>query len=133
MSDHTEYSSLPAHTAETLYESGPEVTWSLPGADDQKCEGAVFHSPRPLFVKSTPLVLSEWWPEDWFIGGRPDAWLCGTCRDNLSILLQMLHHTDGELRWEVRREFGNDLRALAMKGWAWFAEHRSQATPTEGA
>lgn len=119
-------SSLPANTRALLYGEGG--TWHLPGEDDHPCEGAAFHSPRPLFTKSTSLVLADWWGErpmrdaPWVFA--PDAWLCGTCRDNMTILLQMLHATDGELDWAIRREFGNNLRALAMKGWAWFAEHR---------
>lgn len=42
----------------------------------------------------------------------------------------MLHSTNGELEWKVRREFGNDLRALALTGWAWLSE---QERPDETA
>lgn len=122
---------LPPHTAAYVY--GPaahsEHGLKLPGADERPCEGAKYHSPRPLFVEATWLVRREWWPEDaqhahWVMA--PDAWLCGTCRDNLAILLQLIHHADGDLPWEVRREFGNEIRALAKKGWAWFAEQKSK-------
>lgn len=117
-------SGLPPNTERFLYAGGD---WSLPGEDDSVCEGAKFHSPRPLFVQHTPLVLREWWPETsehayWVWG--PRAALCGVCRDNLNILLQMLHATDGDLDWAIRREFGNNLRALAHKGWSWFVDHR---------
>jgi len=126
-----EYGSLlPPHTATYVYglAAHSERGLKLPGADERPCEGAKYHSPRPLFVEATWLVRREWWPEDaehahWVMA--PDAWLCGTCRDNLNILLQMLHHTDGTLDWKVRREFGNEIRALAKKGWAWFEEHQS--------
>lgn len=118
-------SNLPANTRAFLYKEG---SWRLPGDDQGECEGAVFHSPRPLFVHWVPLVREEWWTE--FEGPGPNpgfaprAALCGTCRDNLAILLQMLHATNGALDWEIRREFGNGIRALALKGWQWFSEHR---------
>jgi hypothetical protein len=119
---------LPQHTEALLYGAaarGIDVTWRLPGEDGQTCEGAAHHSPTPLFTKWTSLVLRSWWPEDatypwWDMG--PHADLCGTCRDNLNILLQMLHATEGHLDWEIRREFGNRLRALAERGWEWFAK-----------
>lgn len=126
---------LPKNTEAFIYKGG---SWILPGVDDRECEGAAFHSPRPLFVRPTRLVLEAWWDADhphpsWAMA--PDAWLCGTCRDNLAILLQMLHATDGALDWEIRREYGNLLRALALRGWQWFSEHRpaeSPPTPTKG-
>lgn len=116
--------SLPPNTHDYLYREG---SWSLPGYDDGECEGATFHSPTPLFVHDTLLVLRAWWPEDcehayWV--WAPKALLCGTCRDNLTILLQMYHRAEGNLPWEIRREFGNKIRALAHKGWDWFSTHR---------
>lgn len=123
---------LPPNIERFLFAGG---TWSLPGEEDSECEGAKFHSPRPLFVQYTPLVLKEWWPSTPEEGRAPNwapkAALCGTCRDNLNILLQMLYATDGDLDWEIRREFGNVLRGLATKGWTWFTEHRpaSDAEP----
>ena len=126
-------SNLPANTEAFLYKTG---TWQLPGTDDRSCEGARFHSPTPLFVRDVPLVKPEWWPEDqrrtW---SWPTAYLCGICRDNLDILLQMLKATEGNLDWPIRREFGNELRSLALKGWKWFETHRPAAdgqSPTKG-
>ena len=117
-------SPLPPNTSAMLYSSGGD--WVLPGQDDEPCEGAAFHSPRPLFTHDTPLVLKTWWSEEqqWMQTRAPQANLCGTCADNLNILLQMLHATVGDLDWEVRREFGNTLRALALRGWEWFASKR---------
>lgn len=118
--------SLPEHTREFLYAGGD---WKLPGADDQRCEGAAFHSPRPLFVRDVSLVLPEWWgdnPEQAYWAWAPKVWLCGTCADNVNILLQMLYATDGNLDWAIRREFGNALRALAKRGWDWFVDHRPE-------
>lgn len=124
-------SRLPPNIAKALYGGG---SWSLPGDDTEECEGSIHHSPTPLFTHWTPLV-----PRDWYDGhplpSPPHADLCGTCRDNLSLLLQMLHASDGQLGWETRREFGNGIRALATRGWAWFTEHRpaeSSAPPAKG-
>lgn len=63
------------------------------------CEGAKFHSPTPLLVHDVEL------PD----GGT--AKLCGSCRDNLAVLLALLAD-DPALAWNVRREFGNKLRSL---------------------
>jgi hypothetical protein len=121
-------SGLPSNIDRFLYQGGD---WKLPGEDGEECVGAAYHSPRPLFVQHTMLVKREWWPEDsdqayWV--WAPKAALCGTCRDNLDILLQMLHATNGDLEWPVRREFGNALRALAHQGWTWFAERRPEVS-----
>lgn len=124
-------SNLPQHTERFLYGGGD---WSLPGEDDSRCEGAAFHSPRPLFTKHVMLVKPEWFgPEPQFAYWTmaPRASLCGVCRDNLDILLQMLHATDGQLDWPIRREYGNDLRRLALRGWKWFAEHPARPAPVE--
>lgn len=107
--------SLPPNTAAVLRHG----EWDLPGDTSTECEGAVFHSPRPLFTEPTSLV-----PSSWMLDGGPEATLCGTCRDNLSVLLQMLYASDGSLDWAVRREFGNGIRALAIRGWKYFADHR---------
>lgn len=118
-------SRLPPHTAARLYGGG---SWKLPGEDSEPCEGSAHHSPRPLFTQPTRLVLERWFTtiphgkQMWLLA--PDAWLCGTCRDNLNILLQMTYAAGGDLEWEIRREFGNTIRALATKGWEWFVEHR---------
>lgn len=117
-------SRLPPHTAEMLYKGG---SWHLPGDDTGECEGSIFHSPRPLFTDWYRLAKREWWPADYPVAAwafAPTANLCGTCRDNVDILLQMLHATNGDLDWAIRREFGNTLRALATKGWKWFEENR---------
>lgn len=123
---------LPQHLQAHLYDSGH---WRLPGDDTSVCRGAKFHSPTPLFVKSTNLATDFYWRNEagvadssqawWAIG--PQADLCGTCRDNLWILQQMLKAADGpdNLAWPLRREFGNALRALALEGWRYYTEHRA--------
>lgn len=100
---------LPEYTRALLGAGG----WRLPGNGEVECEGSKFHSPTPLFVTKVPLV-----PRDWPApAGVPMVSLCGTCRDNLTSLQQILLLTDGTVPWQVRREFGNTIRALADKGW----------------
>ena len=66
------------------------------------CVGAKFHSPRPLVLHEVLLP------------GDRTVHLCAVCRDNLQVLNELVNAFDGELPWRVRREFGNQLRALAM-------------------
>lgn len=107
---------LPPNVAEFLGHGNRR--WTMPGDAGEPCEGAKFHSPTPMFCQETRLVPRDWDPEF----KSPTAWLCGTCRDNLAILHQMLWVTSGTLDWPVRREFGNQIRSLAEKGWkAWVA------------
>lgn len=77
-------------------------------AREDECEGARFHSPNPLVLRE--VFLS---PD----GQGPKACLCATCADNLAVLQALLLQTDGDVVWPVRREFGNLIRALALKGW----------------
>lgn len=107
---------VPQHLRGLLYASG---SWRLPGEDDTECEGAHFHSPRPMFVHDVRLVPYEWLTEHGINPGVVTlrAWLCGTCQDNISILQQVLKANGGSVPWEVRREFGNTIRRLAVQGW----------------
>lgn len=104
---------LPEHTRALLYAGGD---WHLPGDDDTQCEGSRFHSPTPLFV-STVRLVPEQWPGQANAQSSPQVSLCGTCRDNLAVLQQILYATGGNVPWQVRREFGNTIRALADRGW----------------
>lgn len=78
----------------------------LPGtlAVEHVCEGAKFHSPNPLVLHRVRI-------------GEQERLLCGTCQANLEVLRHLLVHNDGELDWKVRREFGNQIRALAEMEW----------------
>lgn len=68
-----------------------------------ECVGAKFHSPRPLRVFEIKY------------GARGQSlWLCGTCRSNMGMFLEVWDATDGEVEWEVQRSFGNMLRSAAM-------------------
>lgn len=119
---------LPEHTRALLYAGGD---WHLPGDDDTECEGSRFHSPTPLFVSTVPLI-----PQAWSARAHaqfsPRVSLCGTCRDNLAILQQILLETDGDVPWQVRREFGNTIRALADKGWRRYQELVAQGLKPRG-
>lgn len=69
---------------------------------DGACMGAKHHSPRPLLLHEVDLPNGE------------HAMLCGTCKDNLATLVYLLRlHRDGMMPWTARREFGNQIRALA--------------------
>jgi hypothetical protein len=70
-------------------------------AGERPCEGAKFHSPRPLI---TELVRH----------GTVEAVLCHTCKANLEVLVY-LSEQEGELSWTQLREFGNQLRALGRR------------------
>jgi hypothetical protein len=104
---------LPEHTHALLYAGGD---WRLPGDDNTSCEGSKFHSPTPLFVSPVRLVPEQWSAQ---VSAQvsPRVSLCGTCRDNLAILQQIMFSRNGQVPWQVRREFGNTIRALADRGW----------------
>lgn len=79
----------------------------------QECDGAMFHTPRPLFLTQVPLV-----PIDWLgLRNGEEVWLCGTCQDNLAVYQALLWEHDGEVPWVLRREFGNMIRALGDRSW----------------
>ena len=90
---------VPPLIREALHQSGEGT---LPGiAADAACQGAKHHSPRPLLLREVAL------PD-----GR-NALLCGTCADNLETLVHLLRTAHGPLPWPLKREFGNQIRALA--------------------
>lgn len=80
---------------------------ALPGrtTDQAACEGSKHHSPSPLLVREVQVAPGQ------------QAWLCGTCEGNLSVLQHLLVAHDGALPWPVRRCFGNLIRALAERSW----------------
>lgn len=84
-----------------LVEGSPDL--DLPGipACKHECEGSRFHSPRPMLVR--PFAMPD------APGGM--MYLCGTCADNVHLLLALLNQ--GEVPWSVRRYFGNIIRAVA--------------------
>jgi hypothetical protein len=86
--------------------------------DEQECEGSRYHSPTPLYVR-------RW--RCWYASGLvveadgeshdDDVWLCGTCAHNLRLFMQLMTATNGEMSWETRREFGNEIRRIAKQMW----------------
>lgn len=75
-------------------------------ASEHPCEGAKFHSPRPIStVKYT-------------FGPYLICYLCPTCYANLTVLLHLaeMQPITGEvLDWTLLREFGNQLRSLGKQ------------------
>lgn len=71
-----------------------------------ECQGSKFHSPTPLTVTQVE------------VAGEMVA-LCGTCQANLAVFQQLMTDSNGTLAWEIRREFGNRIRVLGMKDWAY--------------
>lgn len=73
----------------------------IPGtpAESLSCAGAKFHSPRPMLLH--PFELP---------GGT--IHLCGTCADNVQLLMELLKAREGEVPWKARRCFGNIVRSV---------------------
>lgn len=90
----------------------PESGWF---SREMECQGARFHSPNPLVVRHVHLA-----PD----GHGETAVLCGNCADNLGVLKALLLRQDGKVDWPVRREFGNLIRALALRGWEDYLSRR---------
>lgn len=97
---------FPQRVREALAETDCSGLSGVP-ALDRVCTGAKFHSPTPLLLHE--VRLGE--------GPEQTVWLCGTCCDNLSVLRHLLVQNDGDLPWAVRREFGNLIRAIALREW----------------
>ena len=93
-----------------------------PGDGWVACEGSKFHSPTPMVTK--PYWMSgavEYALDGTHAKKIGDAVpLCGTCSSNLTVILRLMAATDGGLPWEVRREFGNTIRALADRAWSYY-------------
>lgn len=71
------------------------------------CQGAKFHSPRPL--------VTQVYVEDPDLDLECAIWLCPTCYENLRVLLHLAGSSSDPLEWTILREFGNQLRALGLK------------------
>lgn len=93
---------------------------SLPGIlaeAELVCEGARFHSPRPLVVREYVVRGSKVTPVEGLDAPEDAVWLCGTCASNVEVMSSLLDAYNGALAWEARREFGNSVRAIAERGW----------------
>lgn len=107
---------LPPHTADLLSHADTSL-WDWPGDEMQVCEGSRFHSPTPMFVLSERFIPFVWNRSISDQHREERVWLCGTCQDNLRILQQIWWECRGDVPWEVRREFGNQIRALVVRAW----------------
>jgi hypothetical protein len=85
-----------------MLKSHPEITRTRELTSIRTCQGAKFHSPNPLEVHR---VLIR----------QASVYLCGTCRDNLSLLQDLLKAEGGSIDWVVYREFGTRIRDLARE------------------
>lgn len=87
----------------THIENAPQG--ELPGtlASEHECQGSKFHSPRPMVLHPLPVPHSP----------GEMIYLCGTCRDNVRLLLEL--QKQGEVPWPVKRCFGNLVRYVADK------------------
>lgn len=93
---------------------------SLPGIlaeAELVCQGARFHSPRPLVVREYVVRLGQVMPVEGLDSPEDAVWLCGTCASNVEVMTCLLTAYNGSLSWEARREFGNSVRAIAERGW----------------
>jgi hypothetical protein len=91
--------SLPKQIAAAVERKAVPVDGTVYARGDLVCEGARFHSPQPLLLHKVKMP-------------KRTAHLCGTCADNLVVLQALLDANDGDLAWPVRRDFGNQIRAL---------------------
>lgn len=105
--------SLPPRVPDNLDEMLSALNLAAPGrwADGEPCEGAKYHSPMPLVLHLVSLH-----PTDHTNRSR-EALLCAVCIDNLRTLQRMQVATDNNIPWTVLREFANQVRALARRGW----------------
>ena len=107
--------SVPPTIARLISEAGGLLLPGVLAQGDEPCEGARFHSPRPMLVRefeATPGGLVE------VVGvtERPGTvWLCGLCADNVNVALHLLAAHDGSLPWQARRGFGHSVRSIARR------------------
>jgi hypothetical protein len=75
----------------------------LPGTptSGHECQGAKFHSPRPMVVHPVPMPQNP----------GEMIYLCGTCLNNVQLLVMLQER--GTVPWTARRCFGNLTRAVA--------------------
>jgi hypothetical protein len=59
--------------------------------------------------------------------GDEIVYLCGTCADNVQVLLSLLKGRQGDVSWTVRRCFGNLVRSVAEAAYAHSAEEKTHA------
>jgi hypothetical protein len=92
---------FPKQAAAALAKTDTSVLIGVLATEGRQCEGAKFHSPNPLLLSEVEVRGTV-------------VLLCGTCLANLRVLQHLLVKNDGDLPWPVLRDFGNQIRALAL-------------------
>lgn len=107
---------VPVIPGEVLALIGDTPGTELPGTttDQHTCQGAKFHSPTPMLVRSLQL-------------GDEIVYLCGTCTDNVQVLASLLRDRQGDVSWPVRRCFGNLARGVAEAVYAHSSKEQTHA------
>jgi hypothetical protein len=82
-----------------LIQGSPDLERPGIPADNLSCQGAKFHSPRPMILHPFPGA------------DRTTIHLCGTCADNVRLLISLSRVA--EVPWTARRCFGNTVRKVA--------------------
>lgn len=107
---------VPRTVARLIGEVGGLVLPGILAESPVSCEGAKFHSPQPMLV-SEYVVARDGLIEQLGATVPESVWLCGTCSANVNVLLSLMAAHNGTLPWEARREFGNLVRAIAMRAY----------------
>jgi hypothetical protein len=100
---------IPGEVIGLIKETSSIILPGLP-TDQHECQGAKFHSPRPMIVQSFEISRST--------GQDEIVYLCGTCTDNVKVLLALLRARNGDVPWTVKRCFGNLVRGVAGQVYA---------------
>lgn len=102
-----------------LIEETPSA--ELPGRPTvrDECQGAKFHSPRPMIVHPFEMPRAD--------GKNETVYLCGTCADNVKVLFSLLKARQGDVPWTVKRSFGNLVRGVAEMAYAHSTEEQDHA------
>lgn len=107
---------VPPTVARLISEVGGLVLPGILAETPVSCEGAKFHSPQPMLVSE--FIITRAGLVEHLGATAPDSvWLCGTCSGNVNVMLSLLAAHGGNLPWEARREFGNLVRAIAMRAY----------------
>lgn len=103
----------------TYVKGTPDIELSGLTTEERECQGAKFHSPRPMIVH----------PFTWRRADGEDeiVYLCGTCTDNVQVLLALLKGRQGFVPWSVKRCFGNLVRSVAEQAYAHLSEGTDHA------
>lgn len=113
---------MSAQRVKEVLAAGPHAE-AAPVTEDigVECEGSKFHNPRPLSAAPIDLAFLLELEGLEALRAQDVVYLCGTCRDNLSIYLAVRLSYDGQTPQAVRRDFGNIIRELGDRAWDHYA------------